>query len=157
MKSLEKWKFLLTARKVQVVRIGDGCQSIEFLGPVRMDSNCLMDDWNQKGWELPPTAKPIRIIQNGHAELGYVVHPKGVVVELKEDVKIHPVDTYGTEQTDKIINVTYEGTIGKLNSINILEKGIDLEPSMKKCMLFLGLGLLLGWTVISPMMTGLLS
>jgi len=164
MKLIEKWKYLLTAPKVPVVRFADNCRTIEFLGKVRVCSNHLMDDWNQRGWELTD-AKPIRIVVNGQTEIGYAVHPSGVVVDLVDKVRpaMPELDLLGNpvlidgKTVYKEVDANFEGVIGKLTCVGMLEDAVGLEPSMKSKMLFLALGLLLGWTVIAPVMSGVLS
>lgn len=154
--TIAKIKYLLFARKVPIVRFADDCQTIEFT-KARVCSNHLMDDWNQRGYELAK-AQPKWIVQNGKPEIGYAVHPKGVVIDLKDDVKIYANGCDRARvQEDKVISVNYEGVIGKLSSIDMLEDSVDLVGSNKKIFIGILIGCALWAVILGPLLQKVLS
>ena len=139
-----KWKDRLFARKVPAI-IVHSPEEIEIREDLVKESNHLKDVWNDKAYEIQ--TKPKKMVINGKQQAGYVCSSYGVTADLKENITVHP-----TGQPDRTIEIRWDGVIGKLTSVDVIEKGMDLVGSMKRALMFLGVGLLLGWLVLAPLM-----
>ena len=138
---LAKWKSRMFAKTVPAIIVHDAL-NIEVHEGLVKGTNTLFDPWTEKGYEIH--ADPIHIVRGGKTISGYLCSSFGVTAELKEDVHVHP-----TGLTSDIF-IRWDGSIGKMLQADVIAKGTELAASMKDKIIFLVIGLLLGWTVISP-------
>ena len=148
MSIFHKWKDRVFARKVPAIIVQDS-ETIEIREDLVKESNHLKDVWNDKGYEIQ--TNPKRMIINGKQQAGYICSSWGVTADLVEDIRFRP-----SGATEQIIKVRWDGVIGKLTSVDVIEKGMDLVGSMKRALMFFGVGLLLGWLILAPLMSQIL-
>lgn len=161
---IDRIKFFFAPNKVAGIKIHNE-RHIEVFPSMVREQNHLKHTWNDVGYEIGKNRdgkeiQPIMITLNGSTQPGYVVHPAGCVCELEDDTIVHPVkiNDNGTVSEDKshVIKVHFEGVIGKLTSVDIIEKGLDLVGSNKKVVLGVVLGIILDWVIIHPILTAVI-
>jgi len=148
MSIFHKWKSRLIAKTVPAIIVHDAF-NIEVHDGLVKGTNTLFDPWQEKGYEIH--ADPIHIIRGGKTVSGYLCSSYGMTAELKEDIHVHP-----TGLTSDIF-IRWDGSIGAMLQADVIAKATELAASMRDKLIFLGVGLLLGWTVLSPIMGQILS
>ena len=129
----EKLKSMIGAQTVPVVRIGQNGREINLISKAVIDGGIIRDEWNGAGWEVDKDVRPVKItLDNKPVGIGYVVSSYGKAVNIEENESLMK------------LGIVWEGVIAKLTMANIMEKAIDLEPSMKSKMIYLLGGVVLG-------------
>lgn len=160
--TIQKLKHRFLGKKIPIVRYSENGTCIEVLDQVNIEAGgILRDTWNGTGYEVPQNIRPIKIIVNNRQRLGFAVSEKGVAVNVEDKVRLldKPI-VLGTRdraaEGTQEIHLKYEGTIGKLTSLNMLEQGIGLEPNDRALWIRLIVGILIGWLIVSPLASGLI-
>lgn len=152
----EKAKNMFFAPKVRVIRI-DG-DLISNLGYQIENSNTIEDFWITRVWEKAG-AKEYRYAENGKEERCRVVSPKGVCVNIREDLKQHKMDlltmTVLPETFDMVLN--NEVTLGTGMHLDSVPRSIAYNPPLKEKAIMLIIGMFLGWLIVAPILNGFLS
>ena len=141
---IAKWKSRMFAKTVPAIIVHDEINIEVHDGLVR-GTNTLTDPWTERGYEIK--TDPVRITRNGKTETGFVCVPYGATAGLTVDLK-----SSATGIDKGTVLIRWDGIIGKLLSADVIEKGTSLAASMKDKIIFLVVGMLLGWTVLSPIM-----
>jgi hypothetical protein len=139
---IERLKFNFTGKKVPVMRVSevddtDGkILTLQDMGTCQDNPNTLFYHFENKGWEKKPGTQPVmRINAQGIKEQCWIVSERGETCEL---------------YTKPWKGPKLENLIGMLAIVDMIAIAMGLYPSMRSKMIFLGIGVLLGWWVIGP-------
>lgn len=143
---LDKIRFKLAGRKVQVLNVKDVDDNGRILSVQFEDwndrPNTLFEAWEVKGAEKDPDASPIEFINHGVSRLTHVAF-KGVTVNLYTDpMKVVP---------------NRERAIGALSIIDIIGEILDMGKSMRNTTIGFIIGCLFWASIGGPMLTAFLS
>ena len=146
---VEQIKFKLTGRKVPVFRVSEVDQatgriiSLQDLGQCRDNPNSLEYLWDQKGYEKDDEVSPIiRISTAGDKELIWFVDPHGMTANLYTKPHAGPA---------------MEKINGALLSVDVIAIAMGLVPSMRDKIIFLVVGVCIGWLFVGPMFSTMAS
>ena len=147
MNFIDKWMFKLTGPKVPVFKVMDvdkeGAIKSLILAKWIRRSNSVIDKWNVEGSVIDPEHKGIirYTDESGLTQQAYIEH-KGTTCDLYVEPNPFP---------------NYEKVIGAGAMVDDIAESLDLGKSMKNLMIGLIIGILLGWWVVGPMMSGIMS
>lgn len=146
----EKLKALFFAPKVRTIRI-DGCL-IQNLGYMVENSNTIEDPWINRVWEKA-NAKEYRYFENGKEERCRVVSPKGVCVNIREDLRQHKLDLLTMEVLPETFEMVLnnEVTLGTGMHLDSVPRSIAYNPPLKEKAIMLVIGIFVGWILVAPM------
>lgn len=146
---VEQLKFKLTGRKVPVFRVSETepetgrIISLQDLGQCRDNPNSLEYLWDQKGYEKDNEVSPIiRISGYGDKELVWFVDPQGKTVNLYSKPFKGPA---------------MEKVNGALLSVDVIAIAMGLVPSMRDKIIFMVIGIFMGWLFVGPMFSTMAS
>lgn len=149
MKIIDQIKFKLAGRAVPVMRVSevdprDGrVMTLRDLGTCRDDPNRLVYSWDNKAWEKSKDATPItRMSTSGIPAMCWIVSERGETINLYAQPWKGPA---------------LETVLGNLANIDVVADAMDLNPSMRDKIIFLIIGIFLGWLIIGPVMSGIMS
>ena len=146
-KLIEQIKFKLQGRAVPVIRAmdveSDGrINTIQLVGNMKKRENSLLSTWDNRGDEVVKGQKLVTVIdEKGNSSRAYIVHG-GVTTDIYTTPQRYP---------DR------EGVIGAAATMDDLRDAMDINASMRDKMIFLCLGMLLGWVFLAPMMSKVMS
>jgi hypothetical protein len=149
MKILEQLKFKLTGRAVPVMRVseveqeGGKIHTLQDIGTCKDSPNRLVETWDNKGWEKKQGITPItRLNAKGDQEMCWIVSERGQTVNL---------------YTQPWKGPALEDVIGKAATVTDIADAMDLTPSMREKLIFMVIGIMLGWLIFGPMINKILS
>lgn len=150
MKIIEQLKFRFTGKNTPVFKVQQIDENdhgrilmIQDLGKCQDNPNTLLYAWENLGYTKEKGTYPItRIDEKGNKDLIYFVNAKGETANLYSQPWKGPAN---------------EKVIGSLLSVDIIAIAMGLYPSMRDKMIFMLIGILLGWWIIGPMMGTILS
>ena len=147
LKFLEQIKFKIQGRAVPMIRALDvetdgRINTLQLAGMVKKRENSLLSTWDNKASEIENGQRMITVIdEKGNSQMAYIVHEG------------HTCNIY--TEPDKFPD--REGIIGTAATMDDLRDAMDLAPSMRDKLVYLGLGLLLGWMILAPILNGIMS
>lgn len=152
----KKIKPLFFSPKVRVIRI-DG-DLIQNLGYQVENSNTIEDPWITRIWEKAG-AKEYRYFENGKEERLRIVSPKGICVNIREDLKQHKIDPDKMEVLPETFDMVLnnEVTLGTGMHLDSVPRSIAYSPPLKEKAIMLIIGIFVGWILVAPMMGQILS
>jgi len=149
MKIIDQITFKLTGKKVPVIRVSEVDQkdgrilSLQDVGYVRDDPNNLFYNWDNKSWEKQKDTIPVmRMSSKGIVEECWIVSERGQTVNL---------------YTQPWKGPALENVLGEMVSVDSISRAMGLEPSMRDKLIFMVVGIFLGWLIVGPMIGGMLS
>lgn len=149
MKIIDQIAFKLTGKKVPVMRVSEVDQkdgrilSLQDVGYVRDDPNNLFWTWDNKSWEKQKDTIPVmRMSSKGINEECWIVSERGQTVNL---------------YTQPWKGPALENVLGEMVSVDSISRAMGLEPSMRDKLIFMVVGIFLGWLIVGPMIGGMLS
>ena len=149
MKLIDQIAFKLTGKKVPVYRVSEVDQesglilSLQDMGYCKDDPNGIFYPWENKDYEKRKDTKPVtRVNTNGIAEPCWIVSERGQTVNL---------------YTQPWKGPQLESVLGQMVSVDSIAKAMGLEPSMRAKIVFMVLGIFMGWWVVGPMFSTILS
>lgn len=176
--SIKKFLFRIGKQIEPVIRLPDDCSIVDIRTTTVRDENYVVDTYKAQAWEIAPGQKVHAIyidgIFKGH---GHFVTDEGVAVEMKREIPVpqstatvRPVSMdknysilgkvatvnkdvvlKSSKDTGKVITARYEGHIGTLSAINMIQRGSVLQPSMWSTIVWCLVSGLMGAFVIGPM------
>ncbi|RPJ04314.1 MAG: hypothetical protein EHM36_10955 [Deltaproteobacteria bacterium] len=152
-----------TLKTVPTIRLSKDGTALEIGKRARLRENSLVDSLDGDAWDIQ--SRPVLMTHRKNAELGYILHPAGVTVEIKPTIKIVRADENGNliGQYDKdgnfvgykYVDVNFEGTVGKLADLDDFNESTERETS-RGWILPLIIGIGLGVMVFAPMFAWLM-
>jgi hypothetical protein len=149
MKIIEQLKFKLAGRAVPVMRVSEVEQetgkifTFQDLGTCKDSPNRLVATWDNKGWEKTAGITPVlRINAKGDQEPCWLVSERGQTVNL---------------YTQPWKGPALEDVIGKAATVTDIADAMDLTASMRDKLLWMVIGIMLGWLIVGPMINTVLS
>ena len=149
MKLIDQIKFKLTGRSVPVLKVSEVdektglIRTLQDIGPCRLDPNRIVNPWDNTGWELDKDSEPvIRMSDKGIKEVCYVVSSRGQTCNI---------------YTQPWKGPALENVIGRTAVLDTIAEILGLTPSMRDKMIFMIVGIFLGWLIVGPLMNTILS
>jgi hypothetical protein len=144
---LDRWMYKFMGRKVPVIKIvevGENgyIKSLVFSRWVRR-ANSLLETWNTEGAEISPN----------HEGMLTLTDESGLTQPAYAEYKGRTCNLY--IQPRKAPNI--EKVIGAGATIDDIASALDLYPSMRDKLIFMFIGIALGWLIVGPMITTMLS
>jgi hypothetical protein len=147
-KFLEQISFKLAGRSVPVMRVSEVEQdtgkinTLQDIGTCKDSPNRLVETWDNRGWEKTKDVSPItRLNAKGDSELCWVVSARGQTVNL---------------YTQPWLGPALEEVIGKAATVDDIATAMDLTPSMRDKIVWMIIGIMLGWLIVGPMINTVL-
>ena len=147
-KFIEKMRFKLSGRSVPVIKVQDvdvagRVQSIQLIDSCKDRPNSILCTWDATAWEKDPEYGPIDVIDDrGLVTKRWIVSEAGKSVPLFTRMSAFP---------------NRERALGAKALMDDAAEAMSLHPSMREKMIFMGVGILIGWIFIGPIMSGLMS
>ena len=144
---IDKWMFKLTGRKIpvfQVEEVGENgfVKSLTLSKWVRR-KNSLVKTWDNIGAEIRPHGEGLL----SYTDEGGLTQPAYAEYKGKTcNLYIRPRNAPNHEQT-----------IGNYATIDDITQALGLAPSMREKMIFLLIGVMMGWLFVAPMANGIMS
>jgi hypothetical protein len=141
---IEKWKYKLTGRTVPVIRVVDVEQdgkikSLTISKWVRK-ANTLLETWDNIGASIDsPDGILSYTDESGLTKPAYATY-KGTTVPL---------------YTIPIPYANHERTVGAAATVDDLATVLGIAPSMRDKIIFLLIGLMIGWLFVAPVVSGM--
>ena len=149
MKLIDQIKFKLTGRSVPVLKVSEVDQetglvrTLQDIGPCRLDANRIVNPWDNTGWEINKDAEQvIRMSDKGIKEVCYVVSSRGQTCNI---------------YTQPWKGPALENVIGRTAVLDTIAEILGLTPSMRDKIIFMIVGIFLGWLIVGPLMNTILS
>lgn len=143
---VEKWKYKLSGRTIPVIQVKnveDGGKIHTLVLSSWVDRpNHVYEDWNVIGAEKDPNVGLIELTMDGVTKMAYAEFKGKTCCLYTDQQKGQP---------------NHEKTIGVLTSLDKLAEILDLAESMRLRFIYLGMGILLGWWIVAPMVKGIFS
>lgn len=147
-KFIEQWKFRLTGRAVQTVRLTDIASdgivgTVQLMGDCKIRANSIVNTWDAKGWELDKDARKITLInEKGISVNAFVVSDAGNSVNIYTNPSHFP---------------NREDIVGKAATMDDVADAMDLEKSVRNIVIGLVFGIAIGTFILGPMLSTMMS
>lgn len=148
LKFLEQWKFKLQGRAVPVIKCTDitndgRIYTLQIVGKCKDRANTILNTWDSKEWEKDPNFGKITFIdEKGIETYPYLVSSSGKTVGLYTQPSAFPAR---------------EDILGHWSMMDDIADAMDLNKSLKNIAIGLIIGIFLGWLIVGPMISGVMS
>lgn len=146
-KFVEKIRFRFMGRAVPYMKVIDEdvagrVEAVQFINSAKERENSVICTWDGTGFEKDKDNPPITVIGDNGLTSRWFVAKGGKAISLYTRMSAFP---------------NRERAIGAKALMDDAAEAMSLHPSMREKMIFMGIGILIGWIFIGPIMSGLMS